>query len=209
MLDVLVFAVLIAQGAAPSPSPQASPLKEITHVSGSVTCVELHDRIVPSELALSQNDVTIQDGEKILERRAREGGGRPLDTVIFENEASAIVRNLNKIDDLLRDAPSTMQQLTTDLRSVEDAQRGELKIIEGANETQGMTRLMYSDTPPDQGTSGNAPSSELVPLQDVPAHAAADAASQIARAIRVREQLLAQTLLSFAAQCSGAAAPPR
>ncbi|HEY1680218.1 MAG TPA: hypothetical protein VGF98_01060 [Candidatus Tumulicola sp.] len=208
MLDVLLFVALLARGVAPSPSPQASPLKEITHVTGSLTCIELHDRVAPSESALIQNDATIADGVKILERRAREGGGRPLDTVIFENDGAAIVRNLSKIDDLLRDAPNTMEQLTTELRSVEEAQRAEVKVIEGTNETQGMTRLMYSDTPPDEGMSGNAPSSDLVPLQNVPLHAVADAATQVTRVIRVREQLLMQTLIPLTAQCQGTATAP-
>jgi hypothetical protein len=204
----LIFAALVAQGAAQSPSPRPSPLKEITHVMGSVTCIELHDRIVPSELALTQNDATIDDAVKVLERRARDGQGRPLDTVLFENETEAILRNLNKIDDLLRDTPGTMQQLKTELQSVEEAQRGEVKLIEGTNETQGMTRLMYSGTSSDPDTSGDSPSSQLVPLQNVPAHAVADAATQDTRVIRAREQLLTQTLLPLAAQCGGSASPP-
>jgi hypothetical protein len=219
MLDVITFAALVAQVAAPSPGPQASPLKEITHVTARSLCAALHDRIGPSIMALMQNDAAIEDGEKVLEDRTRLSNGRMLGSLHLENDVSAIIRNLDEIDDLLRDAPdaatnegsdhAAIEQLKSQLGAAEGAQRAELNVLDGASETQQLSR-MFNDNPAgaDLTFTGPTPPPGLAPNAQLPARALARAALQGVSVILDREHEFTKTLIPIAAQCRGSATPP-
>jgi hypothetical protein len=220
MLDVLVFAAFIAQGAAPSPSPQASPLKEITHVTARTLCTALHDHIGPSIMALMQNDAAIEDGEKVLEDRTRLSNGRWMGSLHLENDVAAITRNLDKMDELLRDAPdaatadgadhAAIERLKSQLGAAEAAQRAELNVLDGASEAQQFARA-FNDDPAGFDltfTGWRPPPSEVTPSGQLPSRPIARAALQGVSVILDREHEFTKTLLPLAAQCRGSATAP-
>lgn len=221
----MLLVVLLAQ-ATPAPQPQASPLKEITHVTTRPLCTVMRDGIDPSVAALLENDVSLAQGVKVLQRRAQLDRLGPLmGNLHIENGVSKVVHNLDAIDALLKDAPDaakaegsdhdSIELLKQKVRSITAAEQSELNLLDGAvradqtyqlSQAGNYTGLMTTgpESPPDPTRSLTA---MFQPVQPLEAMHIADLALYRAARIVARERSLTETLLPLAAQCSGLAKP--
>jgi hypothetical protein len=236
MLEVVLLAALIA-GANPAPQPSSTPLGEIPHVATRPLCVAIHDRIAPSVAALTENDVTITDGIKILKQYARPDGHQPLlGALHLEKDASSIAGNLDAIDALLKDGPDAARLEANDrdsaellkgkVRSVTDAERSELNILNGTIQSAQMSNATQSGDPfavsnlgapgAPADPSASATSSSSSSFGPSAMASVAQAAVHDATVVLSREQDLIVVLQPLAAECNSpvpaldgpAASPP-
>jgi hypothetical protein len=229
MIGVLLLAALLAQSSA-SPQPEASPLKEITHVTARPLCTVIHDTIGPSVAALMENDESLTQGIKVLQRRAQLDRLGPLmGTLHIENDVSRVVHNLNAIDSLLKDSPDaaknegsdhdSIELLKQKIRLVTAAEQSELNLLDGtvqADQTYHLAQAGNSTGLMTTGQSSMDPAVDpsqsvatmLRPVQPLDAMHLAGIALYRAAIIVKREQNFTKALLSLAAQCKAPANSP-
>jgi hypothetical protein len=219
MVDALLLAMLLAQ-ATPAPHPEASPLKEITHVTARPPCTAMHDAIGPSVAALMENDVMLTQGIKVLQRRAHlDRLGPFMGGLHVENDVSKVVRNLDAISALLKESPDAAQTEDSDRNSIEsleqkirliaDAEHAELNVLDGTVQASQTYWLMQAGNATGLMTTGPQPGADpsepltamFAPVQPLGAMHIADAALSRAAAIVSRERSFTETLLPLAAEC--------
>ncbi len=219
----MLLVVLVAQA---TPAPQASPLKEITHVTTRPLCAAMHDAIGPTVAALTENDASLAEGVKVLERRAQLDRLGPLmGTLHVENDVSKIVRNLDAIQALLKDPPDAAKiegrdhdsivLLKQKIRLITAAEESEIDLLDGTVRATQTYDLMQAANETGLMTTGPQPGADpsrsltamFEPVQPLGAMHVADLAHYRAAVIASRERGFTKALLPLAAQCNVPANP--
>ncbi len=172
MKSGMALTLMLAQTPAATPSPQASPLKQIIDVKSRALCTTLGSKIQIALVGLMKNDEVIEAGKRTFEKMAwdQAQGSKALeiDRLQLKNAVAAMVHNLYSIDQVLDDPsrfptnPATDDERVADrmkgaLQAVEDRQKVQLNILNGTVETEALSGMRHelADFSPTATTNAN------------------------------------------------------
>lgn len=188
MLLAVIAATVICPISSPSPTAPAAPLQTIGHVTATVLCSGLRNKIGPSISGLRVNDRIISQGQVMMAKlrsdaladpRGESGTGgagasSEMDDVQMSYLIEALTGNLTRIESLLNDQsifaerPATDDQRALDLararlQAVADRQRRILNILATTLQTNQTNDLLSKCDPVDCPSGGPTPARLSLP----------------------------------------------
>lgn len=182
LTTAVVFALLVAQEPMAVPSPQPSPLKQIIDVKARALCTTLGKNVQVALVGLMKNDEVVEAGRrefvKMAWDRTQGSNALAIDRLALKNVATAMVHNLERIDEVLSDpqrfpaSPSNEDERAADrikaaLQAVEDRQKVQLNVISGTVETDELSGMRHDFAA--YNPTVNNPNQSSVPLPSPPA----------------------------------------
>lgn len=182
MLLAVVAATFICPSPAASPSSPATPLKTIGHVTATLLCSGLRDKIAPSISGLRINDQIISQGQSMMGKIRADaladprstsatggaGASSEMDDLQMSLLVQALTNNLRRIEALLNDAATFPERAATEderaltvaklrLETVAEHQRNILNLLATTLQTNQATDLMSKCDPVDCPAGGRTP----------------------------------------------------
>ena len=188
MLFAVVAAATICVDSSASPVATATPLQVIGHVTATVLCSGLRNKIAPSISGLRVNDDIIHQGQLVMRKLHLDAVAEPqgasatggasaaseIDDVQMAQLVQAITSNLAKIDGLLTDGSIFPDRATSEdqraldlakarLETVAAGQRRILNILATTSNTNQANDLVSKCDPVDCPSGGPTPNRIALP----------------------------------------------